>query len=1194
MKRVKTVKEKEVKIKSEKIVRKNLIGSFIRRALWIMVSVAIVLCVIIFFVGEMESSANTTKNQFSNEYWEKLEGFKTYQEYANETLKYDMTSKEYILPYQKNATDEEKVRSARYLEEGKKITAGFNAKLNETQLLYNKLIDVFKGTKAEWLYIVLGVNTFTSYSETIEKDVLSMGCTLTEQQITALIASRKNVFETIVKSGYTGSITHFLEVCIGNSKLETSSYKSAVASGYKKTINEWVLETAGIALETTSDAYALFTEKGFTGTVNEFKEYLKNYQDGDCIQVIMTDYDTFTMTVVEAARALYNDSGSDTRKDCYKEVSTYDIELAAEYEEIIDYNSKLMEILEDMNLPEWKSYFANTLLGFKKVLENESYEFWFNVGLTSFKLVEKSTKTEWYSNPQTDDENASKSTIQSQKSILNVSFSKLASKSGTYGSYEYSVSRVNMSNDPLDPDFKVFIDEDNSRVQVIYHLATRGIDYTYFPKDISEVRINEIIAQSATRKEQGLTTHSLLDKKDNIAAAAYKKLINGYYKLITTEDAQNEFGYNYYEIADKYENMSLQIRNSLYEWMYNWCGYNADDLMKDNLEFNNETSVSNPDYTIAISYTLTDSGLEVSVPGNAIKENSEYPITTVDILPYFTATHQGIEGYTVIPDGSGAILNHDNNKTNYVKYSKRVYTTDLTKTTYVKTSDIEDLMFPMYAVVNTGNSSGILVEGLESSAQLALTADVSGRIDSYNQNYYTAYLREVQKVVIGSSYYKNELNKWTNRRMSSDVVLKYTPLQTDELSYSGVALKYRDILVNRYGLKNNDTTDTPVLDMDIIGSYSYTEHFLGIPYTAKSQLTTIDQLSEMIDTYLAMNIQHINAFYFGWRNTALKDVTFSSIKVSSLIGGKKKLIALTEEYKNNVTLYPYVNFGEVNKYQESFGNFHYTTRGVSGSYVVRQPYNLNSNVYDKTKPTIQVISPRYYLTFATELSENYSKTLGLNTLSVNELGTGLAGDYKKGVETYKTEAVVNQIASLEKLNSEGITSLNLYTPYDYAFKYTKNAQSIPYQATQYEILDYSVPFYQMVASGLFDYSGFSVNANSEQTLQKHIMDMIQTGSNMSFTFSYDSPSALLQSDYNTYYYTLYTEWLEEVQSAYNQLNSLGISKCRLVNHDRLANNVYEVTYKSDNQTIRILLNYNQASVTAKGYTIPAASYVLED
>jgi len=106
--------------------------------------------------------------------------------------------------------------------------------------------------------------------------------------------------------------------------------------------------------------------------------------------------------------------------------------------------------------------------------------------------------------------------------------------------------------------------------------------------------------------------------------------------------------------------------------------------------------------------------------------------------------------------------------------------------------------------------------------------------------------------------------------------------------------------------------------------------------------------------------------------------------------------------------------------------------------------------------------------------------------------------------------------------------------------------------------------------------------------------MIQTGSNISFTFSYDSPSALLQSDYNTYYYTLYTQWLEEVQSAYNQLNALGISKCRLVNHDRIANNVYEVTYKSDNQTIRILLNYNQATVTAKGYTIPASSYVLED
>lgn len=1198
-------KEKNVKIIAEKVKRNNYVGVMIRRVLWGAISLTIVICVLVFFLGSMRATANTTTNKYTDDYWNNLLGFKSYQDYVNPLISQDMMKKAtYVLPYEEGATDEEKVRSARYFEEGRAIVVPYREKLQEATDVYNSQVSLM-----QMIYRAFNNDNarkkaaITNLAEEIQKN----GCTMSLDEINNLIDSRTNVYQTLMDHGFKDAqnleFGLLLNLLYRTESDPANPYSKAKQAGYSADFETWVADTAGLSDGEEMDAYSYFVEHGLylkKSSPENFAKSLKNsYSKGEIGYEI---YDTYAMDLneYEFAKALYLDKGSDTASSIYDIMnannSMYDAELVQSSKEAMDYNTQLISIFEDSNLLPWDDYFADVLLGFRKVMENNQFEFWLNIGLTSFKLVEKATGNEWYSNPQEDNTQTNPSIVTAQKAILNVSFSKLASKSGTYSNYEYSVSSSTNTGDELTPDYKIFIDAENNVVQVLYHMSVRGINYAYFPKDISAVRMQEILNRSAERMEQGLTQHRLvnIDSSDTTASTALKKLLNGYYVIKRADDNDNTLGYDYYEIAEKYENMSDIIKNSLYTWLYNWCGYTEEDLEIDNNEFGNETEISNPDYTVGIEYSLSDTGLNVMIPGNSIKENEEFPITTIDLLPYFTASKAGVEGYTIIPDGSGAILEHDNGRTSYPKYSKRVYSTDLTKTTYVKTNSTNDLMFPMYAVVNTGNSTGIIAEGIDCSAQLALTADVSGRVDNYNRNYFTVYLRESQKVVIGSSYYKNELVKWTNKRLESDVSLSFTPLAQDELDYSSVAQKYRSILKERYKLTENDTTTTPVVDIDVIGAYSYTEHFLGIPYTAKSCLTTTEELSEMLTTYLAMNIEHINAFYLGWRNTALKDETFSSIRVSNLIGGKRRLKALQEEYKHNVTIYPYVNFGEVNKYQESFGNFHYTTRGVDGSYVKRQEYDLNSSIYDKTKPTIQVISPRFYLTFANELAKSYEKSVGLDSLAVRELGSSLAGDYKKGSETYKTDAITNQLASLDTLTNHGINNLALYAPYDYAFGYVSDAREIPYSSTKYEILDYSIPFYQLVASGLFDYSGASVNANSEQTLTKHIMDMIQTGSNIAFTFSYDSPSALLQSNYNTYYYTLYTEWLTEVQTAYDSLNSLGIAKCRLVGHERIQNNVYEVTYQSNVQTIRIILNYQQSSVSVKGYTIPANSYILED
>ena len=97
---------------------------------------------------------------------------------------------------------------------------------------------------------------------------------------------------------------------------------------------------------------------------------------------------------------------------------------------------------------------------------------------------------------------------------------------------------------------------------------------------------------------------------------------------------------------------------------------------------------------------------------------------------------------------------------------------------------------------------------------------------------------------------------------------------------------------------------------------------------------------------------------------------------------------------------------------------------------------------------------------------------------------------------------------------------------------------------------------------------------------------------IAFAFTYDSSSELLNTDYNTYFYTTYTEWLSDVEKVYDVIDGSGISRCELVEHEVLGENIYRVTYKNNIETIVILLNYTRVSVNVDGYIVEPKSYKI--
>ena len=76
------------------------------------------------------------------------------------------------------------------------------------------------------------------------------------------------------------------------------------------------------------------------------------------------------------------------------------------------------------------------------------------------------------------------------------------------------------------------------------------------------------------------------------------------------------------------------------------------------------TQKAPPLFKMALEYYLDEEGLQIRLPANGIRfDEDEYQLVYVRILPYFGAGSSDYTGYTFIPDGSGALFDFQQLKT---------------------------------------------------------------------------------------------------------------------------------------------------------------------------------------------------------------------------------------------------------------------------------------------------------------------------------------------------------------------------------------------------------------------------------------------------------------------------------------------------------------------------------------------------
>lgn len=619
-------------------------------------------------------------------------------------------------------------------------------------------------------------------------------------------------------------------------------------------------------------------------------------------------------------------------------------------------------------------------------------------------------------------------------------------------------------------------------------------------------------------------------------------------------------------------------------------------------------------FKVAIEFRLTDTGMKVSIPRESLVDSTnveekvspddinydlikgDYVITNAQICPYITEVDETQKGYMIIPDGSGAVINFNNNKTSNV--STTYYGRDLTYLNGMKQEESAQLLLGMYAFVNTTeNKEGGLIAAIEKGGgQLTVTAGVNTGANR-NYAYYQATLRSSENIYTGTVAVPKQFTKFDKSFTPSDIAIDYLVLGKDEIDYASVANKYQKYLIDRYDLEFNDKTDETLNDLTFLGTFEKYSLFLGIKYMTSDTLTTFKQAEEIINELDTNKVKEMSVSYKGWTNENLEYELGGSLKVAKVLG---KTASMKSFYnfcvEKGVPFYPELNITTAKGYDYLLGSTRFSSRGAGNEQAIQAEFDLSTGRPNKELKPTYIVSPLYYKSITEKLTSDFAKLNiwkdnAMGGFYLTDLGNKWAGNYRAGRHVYGGDAVLYQQEALAILAQNG--KIKIDAPCDYAFKYVDTATSVPVTSKKYAIYDEIIPFYQLVISGLFDYTTEYINGMSNRSPEWYLAKILETGSNVSYLLSAEDPAILLETDYTQYYQAYYQNWKDTIIRFNDEINTVGIHKYRLTDFETV-NGLSKVTYTSKAGSGELVLIVNSTN-TEKTYTdgtvIPAYGYI---
>lgn len=796
------------------------------------------------------------------------------------------------------------------------------------------------------------------------------------------------------------------------------------------------------------------------------------------------------------------------------------------------------------------------------VMENDELKFTMDPLTTQFELLVKESGKVWKSNPEgaSNDSIALPEEKANLQSPLLIKFSTEAGLETSYNSFGFSTSNG------------------------IYEIE-QGDDYVRVNYSLGNVEKEFTIPPVITKKEFKSWLKKMDTKDSNFVSEYYKKYdIN----KLGKKDNKDELLANYPIIEESViyvlRDTTKDAVKAQIEGYFEAAGYTYDDYLADKELDHSESVSEKPVFNVSMIYKLDGGDLTVEVPFDSLEYRKEYPIYTLTPLPYFGCGSTSEEGFMLVPEGGGALINFNNGRTAQNSYYANIYGWDycLSRKWLVHNTRA---CFEVFGVSDKNDSFICVLE--DGKPYAAVQADIAGKNNSYN------YVNAVYSICQREQYdvgdiANSEIYKYIDKLPEESIVQRYSFVHSGD--YVDMAKDYADLLHDKYGsyLALNSDSEAPV-SVEIIGAVDKVKQIVGIPVSRPLKLTTYNEAADMITDMSDAGMKNMSVKLSGWCNGGVNQKILKHVRPIAKLGSKadlKNLSAKANELGVNLYLNGITQYEHQSNIFDGYFSYRDAAKFISKERARLHPYSAITYAEAEW-------AKDYYL-LHTELADKMEDNLlnacsTYNTgVSFEDLGMDLSSDfYKKN--TYSRAKVLSLQEQKLKETADSGMKIMVNMGNDYAVPYASMVTSMDLRGNDYTILDECIPFYQLAVHGYIDYTGYPLNNSGDDT--QELLYSAEYGAGLQFTLMNESSFVLQKTLYPEYYGSSYSAWRDRMIDIYTRYNEeLGhVFNQEMTGHDNISDTLSCTEYADGT---KVFVNYDYEDASADGYDIPARDYLV--
>ncbi|MGN0698231.1 MAG: DUF5696 domain-containing protein [Ruminiclostridium sp.] len=597
---------------------------------------------------------------------------------------------------------------------------------------------------------------------------------------------------------------------------------------------------------------------------------------------------------------------------------------------------------------------------------------------------------------------------------------------------------------------------------------------------------------------------------------------------------------------------------------------------------------------IPMTITLEKDNVNVSVITSEIKEQEATDtkglvLLDIGLLQFFGAAGMEDEGYMVVPDGSGAVINYNNQRINAQAYSNDVYGRDTSIGVLTRPSKTEQVYLPVIGAVTNGEKSkhGFMAIAKSGETCASVNATVSGQNStSYNNTWFEFKVRAEDTYYMGTRkltvYEQGKINQ-------PNLTVGYYPLSSENLSYVDIAEAYRNYLIEQKGFTDKNDNITNSYYLDLYGGTVKAQSIAGFPVNLETAATTYEQAQEIIKQLNDLGVDDIVANYNDFNGAGIKGMITADVNYAGTLGGKNAYKSLAD-YVNSVNAKLFASAG-ITYMKDSGNGYSYTLnacKAITKAYATTNNWDIAFGIPNQVRlVTKTTLSPYYWPDLYKKISTSFASE-GIKTISIGDATTLLYSDYSR--ENYSRTDTMNILVDGYKQFKDAGFTLLASGANAYALPYVDYLTDVPVTSSNFDLFDYDIPFYEIVIHGYLPYTTKAVNASANAN--DTIMLALLTATPVHYDMMYADPNDFTDSDYETLFYSNYKGWLEPSAKVYKlyQDELKDFANLHITGYNRISGDEMETEFDGG-KTIKV--NTREMTLTVNGKDIDLAQYGLK-